>query len=91
MGFVSRIVTKTLLGGMPDDVSFENAAHYFELAIQANPARLDHHLAYARTLMRLDRKDEARLEAQKVLDLPAADLGDADRKEDARQLLERLS
>jgi hypothetical protein len=41
--------------------------------------------------MRLGRKDEARLEAQKVLNLPAADLGDADRKEDARQLLERLS
>jgi tetratricopeptide (TPR) repeat protein len=91
MGFVSRLVTKTLLGGMPDDVSFRNAAHYFELAIQANSARLDHHLAYARTLMRLDRKDDARVELQKVLQLPARELGDSDRKEEARQLLERLS
>jgi tetratricopeptide (TPR) repeat protein len=91
LGFVSKLITKTLLGGMPDDVSFENAAHYFELAIQANPDRVDHHLEYARTLIRLDRKDEARAELQKVLQLPATDLGDPARKEEAQELLERLS
>ncbi len=91
LGFVSRLITKTLLGGMPDDVSFENAAHYFQLAIQANPARLEHHLEYARTLIRLNRKDEARAELQKALQLSDKDLGDPDRKEEAQQLLERLS
>ncbi|HEY7461269.1 MAG TPA: hypothetical protein VIC59_05285 [Gemmatimonadota bacterium] len=91
MGLVSRLVTKTLLGGMPDDVSWENAAHYFQLAIQADPERIDHHLAYARTLQKLNRKDEARAELGRALELPPRDLGDSDRKQEAQDLLERLS
>jgi tetratricopeptide (TPR) repeat protein len=90
MSFLQRTITKTVLGGMPKDVSFENAARYFQLAIQTNPDRLAHRLGYALTLLRLDRKDGAREELQKVLDLPARDLSDPDRKEEARKLLERL-
>ncbi len=91
MGLVSRLLTKTLLGGMPDDVSWENAAHYYQLAIQADPERVGHHLAYARTLLKLNRKDEARAELERALELPLRDLGDSDRKQEAQDLLERSS
>lgn len=91
MGLVSRLLTKTLLGGMPDDVSWENAAHYYQLAIQADPERVGHHLAYARTLLKLNRKDEARAELERALELPLRDLGDSDRNQEAQDLLERSS
>lgn len=91
MGLVSRLLTKTLRGGMPDDVSWENAAHYYQLAIQADPDRVGHHLAYARTLLKLNRKDEARAELERALELPLRDLGDSDRNQEAQDLLERLS
>ena len=89
-GFLRRTLSNVLLGGVPDDVSFENAAHYYELAIQANPEHIDHHLQYARTLLKLDREEEARAELQKVLDLPARDLDDGAHKQAAEKLLEDL-
>jgi tetratricopeptide (TPR) repeat protein len=91
LNFMERALANTILGGVPDDASFENAAHYYELAIQAKPDHVNHHLEYARTLLKLDRKDDARAELEKALELPAADLDDKAHKRAARELLEELS
>jgi tetratricopeptide (TPR) repeat protein len=91
LNFMERTIANTILGGVPKDASFENAAGYYEKAIQVNPDHVNHHLEYARTLLRLDRKDQARAELQKALDLPARDLDDRSHKEEARRLMDRLS
>jgi tetratricopeptide (TPR) repeat protein len=90
LNFVERAIANTLLGGVPEDASFENAAHYYQLAIQANPSNINHHLEYARTLIKLGRKDEARVELERVLSLSATDLDDAAHKAEAHNLLERI-
>ena len=91
LNFVEKALANTLLGGVPKDASYENAAHYFELAIQANPAHLHHHLEYARTLLKLDRKEDARTALRKAVGLPPTDLDDPLHKQQARELMEELS
>lgn len=90
LNFVERTIAKTILGGVPEDASFDSAAHYYELAIQANPNHVAHYLEYARTLLRLDRDEDARVALQKAIDLPSADLDDGANKDEARALLEKL-
>jgi tetratricopeptide (TPR) repeat protein len=90
LNWVERTIGGLLLGGVPKDASFENAAHYYQLAIQINPEHIDHHLGYARTLIKLGRKEEARVELEKVRSLPVRDLDDPADKHDADQLLERV-
>ena len=90
LNFLQRTIANTLLGGVPKEASFENAAHYFELAIQANPDDVSHRLHYARTLLELDREADARAELRKALELPATDLDDPVHKQEAQRLLDEL-
>jgi tetratricopeptide (TPR) repeat protein len=90
LNFIERAIANTLLGGVPKDASFENAAHYYELALQANPDNIHHHLEYARTLLRLGRREEARSALQTAVDLPGRDLDDPAHKQEAKNLLRKL-
>ncbi|MFN2432390.1 MAG: tetratricopeptide repeat protein [Gemmatimonadota bacterium] len=91
LNFFQRALAKTILGGVPEGASFENAAHYYQLAIQARPDRPAHHLEYARALLKLDREDEARTQLQRGLALPASALHDPSHKRVAEALLDDLS
>ena len=89
LNFMERAIANTILGGVPKDASFENAAHYYELAIEANPDHVHHYVAYARALLKLDRKQDARAALEKALELPQRDLDDPRHHEEARKLLEK--
>ncbi|MBA2565583.1 MAG: tetratricopeptide repeat protein [Gemmatimonadetes bacterium] len=91
LNLMERMLANTLLGGVPKDASFENAAHYYQLAIQANAGHLNHHVELARTLLKLDRREEAVAELGKALNLPATDLDDTQHRQRAQELLDRLS
>ena len=90
LNVVQKLIAKVLLGGVPGEASYENAAHYFELAVQANPEAVAHRVGRARALLKLDREDAARAELRKALELPSTDLDDPAHKREAERLLEDL-
>jgi tetratricopeptide (TPR) repeat protein len=90
LNLVQRLIANVLLGGVPSEVSYANAAHYFELAVQANPEAVAHRVGLARALLKLDRKDDARAELRRALELPSKDLDDPAHKREAERLLEDL-
>jgi tetratricopeptide (TPR) repeat protein len=90
LNVVQRLIANVLLGGVPSEASYANAAHYFELAVQANPDAVAHRVGLARALLKLDRKDDARAQLRKSLELPSTSLDDPARKREAERLLDDL-
>ncbi|MDZ7361304.1 MAG: tetratricopeptide repeat protein [candidate division KSB1 bacterium] len=90
LNFIERAVAKIIFGGLPTGASYEQAARYFEQAIQHRPQAPVHHYEYARTLLKLDRVAEARRHLEKCLALPDVFWDDAQHKIEARKLLDKI-
>lgn len=87
---IVRTVAKTFLGGYPD-VSLEDSEAYLRHAVRLAPDDLTARLEYARTLLELDRDEEARRQLREVSERPANDEVERYEKEQARELLEGMS
>lgn len=90
LGWLQRKFANLFLGGVPKDASVEEAANCFKKAIEINPGHINHHLELAITYEELDKKDLAKEEYQKVLELPEKDSDDKSHKEEAKKRLEDL-
>lgn len=84
-----RFIAQAIYGRFPD-ASNERAAECFEKAIALQPRRVIHHGELGRTYTALGRKDEARAELKRSLDLPSRDKDDDECKARARQALAGL-
>jgi tetratricopeptide (TPR) repeat protein len=83
---ILRGIAQVLYGQVPAS-SQEKAVEYFKKAISIAPDRIAHHFGYAQALDRMGKKEEARAEYRKVLQLTATDREDReDQKEAAKAL-----
>jgi tetratricopeptide (TPR) repeat protein len=81
-----RGIAQMIYGQVPPS-SQEKAVEYFKKSISIAPSRVVYHFSYAQALDRMGKKEEARAEYQKALQLPATDREDrADQKEAAKAL-----
>ncbi len=90
LNFIERAVAKIIFGGLPTGASYEQAAAYFEQAIQYRPQAPVHHYEFARTLLKLDRVAEARRHLETCLELPEVFWDDSQHKLNARKLLDKI-
>ena len=90
LNFIERAVAKIVFGELPSGASYEQAAHYFEQAIAHHPEAPVHHLEYGRTLLKLGRVAEARQQLERCVELPELFWDDAQHKQAARRLLDKL-
>lgn len=86
---VLRFAAERIFGRFPA-ASNERAAECFEKAIALQPRRVIHHGELGRTYVALKRRDEARAELKRSLDLPSRDKDDDDCKARAREALAAL-
>lgn len=77
------------LGGLPE-ASLAEATRLLERAVRLEPETIRYRLLLARVHEAARRTEAARAELERVLALPQEFLGDAERKEEARALLEEL-
>lgn len=84
-----RFVAESVFGRFPA-ASNERAAECFEKAIALRPRRVIHHGELGRAYAALGRKDQARAELKRSLDLPSRDKDDDECKARARQALAAL-
>jgi tetratricopeptide (TPR) repeat protein len=83
---ILRGIAEMLYGQIPPS-SQEKAVEFFKKAIAIAPNRIAHHFGYAQALDRMGKKQEARTEYQKALQLTAANREDReDQKEAAKAL-----
>jgi thioredoxin-like negative regulator of GroEL len=83
---ILRGIAEMLYGQVPPS-SQEKAGEYFKKAIAIAPNRIAHHFEYAEALDRMGKKEEARGEYQKVLQLSATSRED---REDQKQAAKAL-
>lgn len=89
IGGASRAIAKIVYGGVPKG-TYEEALQYFDTARKLRPNRLIHQIEYGRTLAMLDRKEEARKEIQKGLNMPNREADDLETKSRAQKTLREL-
>lgn len=87
---IARMVAKTFLGGYPD-VSVEESEAYLRRAVQLAPDDLTARLEYARTLLELDREEEAREQLRAALAAPPDEEIEREERKRARELLDEIS
>jgi tetratricopeptide (TPR) repeat protein len=85
---ILRGIAQMIYGQVPPS-SQENAVEYFRKAISIAPNRIVHHFGYAQALDRMGKKEEARAEYQKVLQLTATDREDREDQKEAAKALKR--
>jgi tetratricopeptide (TPR) repeat protein len=85
LGFLEKVVVKTVYGGLPD-ASIEQCIQDFERAIQLNDERL-HRLELAKTYVKLDREEDAKKQLRALLDLPPRGAFDEGYGYQAQQML----
>ncbi len=90
LGWFLRAAAKVIYGGVPPGATLENAAAMFEKAIEIAPEKPVHRLEYGRTLIELGRKDEARKQLEKCIELPQVQWDDPAHKKEAETLLKKL-
>jgi tetratricopeptide (TPR) repeat protein len=83
---ILRGIAEMLYGQIPPS-SQEKALEYFKKAISIAPNRIAHHFDYAQALDRMGKKEEARAEYQKVIQLSATNRED---REDQKQATKAL-
>lgn len=84
-----KAIAQTIYGKFPD-ASLEQAAEYLERAVKTGPPRVVHHTELGRTYAGLGRKEEARAQLQKALQLPSREKDDRESKERAQKALSSL-
>lgn len=90
LSWLEKTACDFLFGGMPEDVSLENAMQYFEKAIQLQPDCILYHYNKALTLKKLGRTKEAIVVSKFSLQLPIRDANDRIRRENCAELLKEL-
>jgi len=87
LNFIARALVKPFSGGRPD-ASFEQSLRDFEraIALESNPYN---HLELAKTSLEIGRKDDARAELRRALELEGSPF-DAEHKREAGALLTQL-
>lgn len=89
LSFVERFFGKVFFGDIPNG-SFDTAAVYLEKAVKLSPNMIYYRYSYAKTLIELDRRAEARKQLEIALNLPFVVSGDRKNKEDLKELLQQL-
>lgn len=89
LGWFARAIVKTVYGGLPE-ASFEQAAADFEKALELDE-KVVHHLELGRTLMKLDREQQAAQQFEQAIALEPFDSQDQRYQQEARELLEEAS
>ena len=90
LGWIQKKFANMFLGGIPKDASLENAENCFKKAIELHPGHINHYLELGLTLEKMDRKDEAIAEYEKLLKLPNTDADDDKYKSIAQERLKDL-
>jgi Flp pilus assembly protein TadD len=85
---ILRGIAQMIYGQVPPS-SQVKAVEYFKKAILIAPNRIVHHFEYAQALDRMGKKEEARAEYQKVLQLTATDREDREDQREAAKALKR--
>jgi tetratricopeptide (TPR) repeat protein len=85
---ILRGIAQMLYGQVPAS-SQEKAVEYFKKAISLAPDRITHHFEYAQALNRMGKKEEARAEYRKVLQLTATDREEREDQKEAAKALKR--
>jgi tetratricopeptide (TPR) repeat protein len=83
---ILRGIAEMLYGQVPAS-SQEKAVEYFRKAIAIAPNRINYHFEFAQVLDRMGKKEEARAEYQKVLQLTPTDKEDRDDQKEAARAL----
>lgn len=86
---VLRTLAKMVYGEIPA-ASYEAAEKHFRKAVELAPERVSHHVELGRTYAALGKKDLARAELQKALELPSREKDDPESKRRAQEALRRL-
>jgi tetratricopeptide (TPR) repeat protein len=89
LNFFERFFGKLFFGDIPGG-SYDTAAVYLKKAVLLAPNMIYYRYQYARTLVKLDRKDEARDQLEVALSLPPVVLGDRKNREQLKELLDQL-
>ena len=90
LSWIEKKFANIFLGGIPKEASVEKAAECFQKAIQLNPTHINHHLELGLTYEKLNRKELAIAEYEKVLELPKSDADDDTYKALAEKRLKKL-
>jgi tetratricopeptide (TPR) repeat protein len=91
LNFLERTIARTVLGGVPEGASMDNAVADLQKAVELEPEYVNHRLELGRTLMQLKRREEARRELERAVALPGAGNPlDPKYQAEARALLTRL-
>jgi len=86
---ILRAFAKIVYGDIPAS-SFEKAEENFKKAIQLNPDRLANHVELGRTYAAMGKKEEARKELNRGLEMPCKDKDDPESKHRAHEALGKL-
>jgi regulator of microtubule dynamics protein 3 len=91
LNFLERAAANTVLGGVPEGATMQNAVSDLQKAIELEPRYVNHHLELGRTLIEMDRKADARHELEQAVALPAtSNPRDPRYQDEARELLKKL-
>ena len=89
IGGATRLLAKVVYGGIPQG-SYDEALKAFASARKINPKRLIHQIEYGRTLAMMGRKDEAKKEIQRGLNMPSREADDGESKARGKATMEQL-
>lgn len=89
IGGGTRVLAKAIYGEIPAG-SLPDALNHFDKARKLQSKRLIHQVEYGRTLAMLGRKDEAKTEINKGLNMPNRDPDDADAKARGKKTLNSI-
>lgn len=89
---MERMAANAMLGGVPKGASRANAEQAFQKAIELEPDYVNHRVEYGRLLKDLRKREDARRELNKAIELPATSSAlDARYQAEARELLAKLT
>ncbi len=89
LSWVERTLAEALYGKLPD-ASVEEAIRYFQAARKLEPDNVTHGLWLAKSLLRVDRKEEARKVLEATVKLSPKDRAGREDLAEARKLYEKL-
>jgi tetratricopeptide (TPR) repeat protein len=89
LDFVAKAFVKVFFGGVPDG-SFEFAEKYLAKAVSLQPNVIYYRNAYAKTLVKLGKEEDARAQLKRALELPLMVAGDKQNKRESKELLMQM-
>lgn len=88
--WVEKLACNTLLGKIPDDVSFSKSLQFYEKAIRLQPDYILYHYGKAGTLYRQRQYIQAIAVLESAIQLPCLESDDVIRKQNCRKLLNEV-